>query len=116
MNIEEYREFCLDLPHATESTPFDETTLVMKVGGKMFAYADIVNFNMINVKCDPEVAIELRELYPEVIPGFHCNKKHWNSIITTGSLADEDIKSWIKDSYNLVIAKLPKAVREALAQ
>ncbi len=116
MDIIEYRAFCLSLPGAEESTPFDETTLVMKVGGKMFSFADMENFFRFNVKCDPEQAIELRERYPEVEPGYHCNKKHWNTLRTDGNLSDEFLRNQILASYRLVVASLPKTTREQLEQ
>lgn len=112
MDVIEFREFCLSLPLAEESTPFDETTLVYKIGGKMFAYADMVEFTGISMKCEPNKAIELREQYPDqVIPGYHSNKKHWNTVLTHGDIPDRLIKEWIKDSYLLVVEKLPKLRR-----
>lgn len=82
--------------------------------GKIFSICDIAEFDSINVKCDPVKAIELRESHPEVVPGYHMNKKHWNTIDMTTNLSDELIKEWVKDSYNLVVAKLPKKDREQL--
>jgi predicted DNA-binding protein (MmcQ/YjbR family) len=114
MNIEEFRDYCLSFKHVEEKLPFDESTLVFYVKGKMFCLADIDTFDYINVKCDPEKAIMLREQYDEVIPGYHMNKKHWNSIQTTGKLSDKLIKEWINDSYYLVVAGLPKKLREGL--
>lgn len=114
MDVIEFRTYCLSLPHAEESTPFDETTLVYKVGGKMFAYADMVDFRQINVKCDPDEAIELRERYPEVVPGYHASKKHWNSLLTHGRLTDVFIREQIYTSYKLVIAGLPKVRQKEL--
>lgn len=86
MDVLEFRDYCLSLPMTEESTPFDETTLVYKIGGRMYAYADMVDFTRIAVKCDPDEAIALRERYPEVEPAFHMNKRHWNGIRTTGDL------------------------------
>lgn len=80
MNIEELREYCISKKDVTESFPFDETTLVFKVRGKMFALTDLEGELSINLKCDPDLAIELREKYPAVQPGYHMNKKHWNTI------------------------------------
>lgn len=115
MHIEEYRSFCLSFPGATEDLPFDENTLCFKVMGKIFSICDIDEFESINLKCDPVKAIELREIYPGlVIPGYHMNKKHWNTVSMQDSLPDERIKEWITDSYNLVVAKLPKREREVL--
>ena len=117
MNIELYRNFCLSFPGVTEEFPFDENTLVFKVIGKMFTACDVDKFESINVKCDPVKAIELRETYPGVvIPGYHMNKKHWNSIVMENNLPDEQIKEWIIDSYELVIAKLTKKDREKLGR
>ena len=107
MNIETFREFCLSLKGSTEEFPFDESTLVFKTGGKIFALTDIDLFDSINLKCDPETAIELRERYPSVLPGYHMNKKHWNTIMMDDSIPDPLILKWIKDSYNLVASGLP---------
>lgn len=114
MNIEMLREYCLSLKGVTEKFPFDATTLVFYVMGKMFCLADIDAFDSINVKCDPEHAIELRERYPAIIPGYHMNKKHWNSLVMDGSLPVPLIENWVKDSYDLVVASLPRKLREEL--
>ncbi|TVP99931.1 MAG: MmcQ/YjbR family DNA-binding protein [Balneolaceae bacterium] len=115
MNIETYRNFCLSFPGATEDLPFDENTLCFKVMGKIFTICDIEEFESINLKCDPVKAIELREEYPGiVIPGYHMNKKHWNTVSMQHNLPDELIKEWIRDSYILVISKLPKKDRDKL--
>jgi predicted DNA-binding protein (MmcQ/YjbR family) len=98
----------------TEEFPFDNNTLVYKVLGKMFALADVDQFDSINLKCEPERAIELREEYPGVMPGYHMNKKHWNTILMDGSINDTLIKSWIDHSYNLVVSSLPKRQKIAL--
>ena len=109
MNIEQLHEYALSLPDVTESFPFDETTLVMKAGGKMFLLvsldADPLQFN---VKCDPERAIELREEYPCVLPGYHMNKKHWNTIVVDGTLTNKQLKEMVLDSHNLVLKKKKK--------
>ena len=114
MNIEEYRDFCLSFAGTTEDMPFDDNVLVFKVLGKMFALTDINQFESINVKCDPEKAVELREKYTCVIPGYHMNKKHWNTIIMDGEMPDHEVQEWITHSYDLVVAKLPKKAREEL--
>ncbi len=114
MNIEEFREYCLGKSFVSESFPFDATTLVFKVAGKMFALTDLEEDFKINIKCDPELAIELREKYPCVVPGFHMNKKHWNTIIVDGSVKSEEIKEWIDHSYDLVVKGLPKKDREKI--
>ena len=111
MNIEEYREYCLSFSCTSEGFPFDEKTLVFKVMGKMFALADVNTFDMINLKCDPEKAVELRERYTCVQPGYHMNKKHWNSIYLDGSVSDDLIKQWIKHSYDLIVLSLPKKIQ-----
>ncbi len=103
MDILEIREYCLSFPGATETTPFDETTLVYKIGGKMFLLTDMENGQWINVKCDPDRAIELRERYEEVTPGWHMNKRHWNTIRIDGDLPAQLIREWIRDSYDLVV-------------
>ncbi len=115
MNIESYHKYCISFPGVTEEFPFDENTLVFKVMGKMFALCDVDDFESINLKCDPVKAIELREMYPGLIePGYHMNKKHWNTVSMQGNLPDDLIKEWIKDSYDLVVAKLPKRDRKKL--
>lgn len=111
MHIEAFREFCLSLAGATEEFPFDEQTLVFKVGGKIFALADVDYFDSVNVKCDPETAVELREKYNDVKPGYHMNKKHWNTIVVNGDVPDAEILRWVRHSYELVLASLPKKVR-----
>lgn len=115
MNIESFHDYCLSFSGIAEEFPFDETTLVFKVMGKMFAFCDVDEFESINLKCDPVKAVELREEYPGLVePGYHMNKKHWNTISMQGNLQDDLIKKWIKDSYDLVVAKLPKHDREKL--
>ena len=114
MNIEEFRAYCLLKKGVTESFPFDDTTLVMKVLNKMFALANLDGDLSINLKCVPEKALELREQYPAVLPGYHMNKKHWNTVMIDNSIPDALIKEWIDDSYNLVLSKLPKKEREKL--
>jgi predicted DNA-binding protein (MmcQ/YjbR family) len=101
MNIEELREFCLSLPGTTEHFPFDESTLVFKVNGRMFALTDLVDPLAVAVKCDPELALELRERYPAVKPGYHMNKKHWNTVSIDGTIPDRLIREWIETSYSL---------------
>jgi predicted DNA-binding protein (MmcQ/YjbR family) len=108
MNIEEYRDFCLSLKGCTESTPFGPDVLVFKVGGKMFSLCDLKDFKRINLKSEPEKAIELREQYPEITPGYHMNKQHWNSVDPSGKLKNELIYRLTKDSYNLIVSSLPK--------
>ena len=114
MNIEEFREYCLAKPGVTEELPFGPDTLVFKVGGKVFALTDINLFNSINLKCDPVKAIELREQFEEVQPGYHMDKKHWNTVSTKGSLPDLVLKEWIDQSYYLVYAKLSRSQKLAI--
>lgn len=116
MNIEEFRDFCLSLKGTTEDFPFDEQALVFKVMGKMFALTHVDTFESVNLKCDPEKALELREQYPEVLPGYHMSKKHWNTVLTHGEIPDPLLKQWTRDSYDLVVAGLPKKLRNQLNQ
>lgn len=112
MNVfDEVRSFCLSLNYVTESFPFDESTLVFKVGGKMFALIDIEDANSINLKCDPEKAIDLRERFHYVLPGYHMNKNHWNTVLFDTSLSSSFLQEMIIHSYQLVWDKLPKKVR-----
>lgn len=114
MNIEEYREFCLGLKGTTEHFPFDEQTLVFKVMGKMYALADVDAFESINVKCDPDRALELREQYPGVKPGYHMSKKHWNTVMVNAGIPDTLLMQWTRDSYDLVVAGLTRKARQEL--
>ena len=116
MDLESFQNFCLSLKGVTEEMPFGDNTLVYKVAGKMFALTGIEMFNSINLKCDPEEAIELRERYQAVQPGYHMNKQHWNTILTDHSIPDKLLFEWTKNSYDLVVAKLPKKLREAYLQ
>ncbi|MDL5049512.1 MmcQ/YjbR family DNA-binding protein [Oscillatoria amoena NRMC-F 0135] len=114
MDIEQYREYCIAKPGVTEEFPFDENTLVFKVMGKMFALCDVQAFESINLKCEPEKAVELREQYDGVTAGYHMSKKHWNTVVMDGSINDKLIRGWIDDSYNLVVAGLPKKIQAEL--
>ncbi|MGD8426871.1 MAG: MmcQ/YjbR family DNA-binding protein [Balneolaceae bacterium] len=114
MNIEDFREFCLSFKGVSESFPFDDNTLAFKVMDKIFALTDVEKFDGINLKCDPVKAAMLRDLYEEVQPGRHMNKKHWNTIDPKGKLDDELIKEWIKDSYNLVVDGLSRKKQKKL--
>lgn len=116
MNIEEFREYCLQKPGVEESFPFDNSTLVFKVMGKMFALTGLDRDFAVNLKCDPEKAIELRTKYPCVQPGYHMNKKHWNTVNVDGSVDDPTIYGWIDHSYDLIVESLPKLKREVLGQ
>ena len=114
MDIESFREYALSLPEAEEDTPFDETTLVFKIRGRIFALTDIDFFEYINMKCDPDLAIELRDKYMCVKPGYHMNKKHWNSILLTDEVPDSKIYEWLRHSYLQTASKLKKNDREAI--
>ena len=111
MDIEEFRNYCLSKPLVNESLPFDEKTLVFKVGGKMFALTNLDSFESINLKCDPERAVELREKYNDVRPGYHMNKTHWNTVSVNQQLTDGFIISLIDHSYDLVYKSLPKSIK-----
>lgn len=109
MDIEVLRDYCLAKKDATEGFPFGETTLVFKVRGKMFLLVSLDNPQLqFNVKCDPELAIEWREQYSAVQPGYHMNKKMWNTVIVDGSIPNKILKEMIDDSYVLVVKSLPK--------
>ena len=115
MNIEEYRNYCLAKPGVTEEFPFDEETLVFKVVGKMFALTDVDDFISVNLKCDPERAAELRETHSGIFPGYHTNKKHWNTVMTDGSVEDKLLIDLIDHSYELVVAGLTQKDQEFLS-
>ena len=115
MNVEELREYCMSLKGTTESFPFDDTTLVLKVQGKMFALIPLSTAETsISLKCDPELAISLREEYDAVVPAYHFNKKHWNTVFIDNRLTKKLVCDWIVHSYNLVVAGLPVKLREEL--
>jgi predicted DNA-binding protein (MmcQ/YjbR family) len=115
MNIEEFYAYCLQKKGVSEHFPFDEQTLVFKVGTKIFALTDVTSFRSINLKCNPEKAIELREEYAAVQPGYHMNKKHWNTILLFSDLDDQLLKELIDHSYSLVLNSLPKKTRDEIA-
>ena len=114
MNIEEIRDYCLAKPGVTEDMPFGEDTLVFRVGEKLFLLTSLSQGDRFNVKCDPEHAIELREQHNEVQPGYHMNKKHWNTVYTNGTLSRRQICDMIDHSYDLVLKSLPKNIREQI--
>ncbi len=122
MSIEEIRNYCLSLPYVVETMPFDDTTLVYKVGGKWFAVTDLMENSKVVVKCDPDIAIELRDRHEEITEAWHFNKRHWNAISLRGDLAESFIYEQVYNSYMLVINKnvTPRALRieilEAVAQ
>jgi predicted DNA-binding protein (MmcQ/YjbR family) len=106
----------LSLKGAEEKIPFDDKTLVFSVRGKMFCATYITTFEFLNLKYDPEEAITLREKYSDVTPGYYMNKKLWNSVKTTGKITDKQMKEWITNSYNLVVAGLPKKTQKELTE
>lgn len=114
MNIEEYREYCISKPGVTEGFPFDDKVLVFKVMNKMFALTDVDEFKSINLKCDPDYAIELREKYEGIHAGYHMSKKHWNTCMNESDVSDKVMKQLIDDSYSLVVSKLTKKIKEEL--
>ena len=114
MDLETVRENCLNKKGVTESLPFDEDTPVYKVMGKIFLIANINPPVSINIKCDPEKAVELREKYPAVTPGYHMNKLHWNTVVLDNSIPDKFILEWIDDSYSLAANGLTKKEKEKL--
>jgi predicted DNA-binding protein (MmcQ/YjbR family) len=115
MNIESFREYCLSKPAATEGMPFGPDNIVFKVEGKMFALAALDEVPpAVNLKCDPDLALELRDRYEQVTPGYHMNKKHWNTVVLDGVIPQAEIKKMIDHSYELVVQSLPKAKREKL--
>ena len=112
MNIEELREFVLSLNEVEESFPFGEDTLVFKTRNKIFLLVSLSSVPLqFNVKCDPEKAVELREQYSSVLPGYHMNKKHWNTVIIDGSISRNILQAFIKDSYELVSGKNKRTKR-----
>lgn len=114
MNIEDLRNYCISKKGVTESFPFDEVTLVFKVMNKMYALTNLDGDLTINLKCDPERAILLREQYSVVIPGYHMNKKHWNTVVIDGTINNNLLREWIDHSYNLVVDSLTRKQKEEL--
>jgi predicted DNA-binding protein (MmcQ/YjbR family) len=112
MNVEQVRQICIERKGVTEGFPFDDVTLVLKVGGKIFALINLDKIPSVNLKCDPERAIDLRESYDAIIPGYHMNKQHWNTVMLEGNLPDSLVAKLIDHSYELVFASLPKKVQE----
>ena len=115
MDAETLREYCLSKKFVTEGFPFGEDTLVFKVAGKIFLLVSLnANPLQFNAKCDPEKAIEWREEYNSIQPGYHMNKKHWNTVTIDGSVSTALLKKLIDDSYNLVVQSLPKKIKDSL--
>lgn len=116
MDIEKIREYCLTKKGVTEGFPFDEETLVFKVMGKMYALLNLGEPSILNLKCDPEKAIELREEYSHIRPGYHMNKEHWNTFDLEGNFKFSFLEEWIDHSYELILSKLPQKVKEELTK
>ena len=112
MDLAQFREYCLSKPRATEATPFGPDVLVFKVVGKMFALAALDEMpTTVNLKCDPDWALDLRDRYEQVRPGYHMNKKHWNTVEIDTGIPDTDLRRMIDHSYELVVKSLPKSAR-----
>ena len=115
MNVETLREYCLSKKAVTEDFPFGETTLVFRVMEKIFLLVALdASPLQFNAKCNPEKAVELREEYDAIKPGYHMNKKHWNTIVIDGTIPNALIKEMIDDSYDLIVQSLPKKLRNEL--
>ncbi|MFB9728841.1 MmcQ/YjbR family DNA-binding protein [Haloechinothrix salitolerans] len=112
MDADELKALCLSFPGAREEFPFDERHSVFKVGGKLFAISALDGDPLsVSLKCDPPLAEQLRVTYPSIVPGYHLNKRHWNTVTLDGSVPDQLVRDMIEDSYDLVVASLPKAKR-----
>ena len=111
MNVESLREYCLSLPFATEYFPFDETTLVFRVVGKIFAMLDLERPDVVSLKCNPDYALQLREEHPEISGAWHMNKKYWNQVNLSGHLEDEFVQGLVRHSYAEVVKKLTRKER-----
>lgn len=114
MNLEDFRTYCLNLKGTSEGFPFDKNTLVFKVMNKMFALTDVEQFESVNLKCDPERAVELREEYAGILPGYHMSKKHWNTVKVYEDVDAALLYELVDHSYKLVVASLPKKIRDEL--
>lgn len=114
MDIVSFREYCLSKPNVTESLPFDENTLVFKLNGKIFSLIDIDPGESCNLKCDPDRVVALRTRYESIKPGYHMNKKHWNTISLKGDIDDAILKELIDHSYQLVFEKFSKKIQKEL--
>ncbi len=116
MNIEELRDFCISKPAVSEGFPFDESTLVFKVGGKIFLLTDLVDAFSINIKNTPEKVLELKTQYTSVLPGYHMNKTHWITVKIDGSVSDELLKQWIDESYNIILSSFGRKEKLLFAE
>lgn len=117
MDLEQFREYCLGKSHITEGTPFGPDVLVFKVGGKIFALAALDEVpTRVNLKCDPDLALELRDRYEQVIPGYHMNKKHWNTVEIESGIPDGELRKMIDHSYDLVVKTSVRSMAKAAAR
>src|SRR2546425_4986802 len=117
MELSDFREYCLSKPGAVEETPFGPDTLVFKVGGKIFALAALDEVpTTVNLKCEPDLALDLRDRYQQVTPGYHMNKKHWNTVEIETGIPDAEVRKMVDDSYNLVVRTLPKSTAKVAAR
>jgi predicted DNA-binding protein (MmcQ/YjbR family) len=117
MDLAQFREYCLSKPCASETTPFGPDVLVFKVSGKMFALAALDEVSTtVNLKCDPDLALELRDRYEQVTPGYHMNKKHWNTVEIEGGIPDPELLKMINHSYDLVTKALQKTRAKVAAR
>ncbi len=114
MTFDAYQQFCLALPGTSSDYPFDERTLVFRVADKIFALTNFPDFESINLKCEPEAALELRARYSSVQPGYHMNKRHWNTVLVHGELTDAELQYWTRHAYEQVLGRLPRRLRDPL--
>jgi predicted DNA-binding protein (MmcQ/YjbR family) len=115
MDLDEALARCLALPGAAETYPFGDEVAVIKVAGRMFALLPLdATAASVSLKCDPDLATALRARYPAVTPGYHLNKRHWNTVMLDGTVPDDEVQEWIEHSYDLVVAKLPRHRRDTL--
>ncbi len=117
MDLAQFREYCLNKPGAAEGTPFGSDVLVFKVGGKMFALAALDDLpTTVNLKCDPDLALDFRDRYEQVTPGYHMNKKHWNTVEIDSGIPDAELRKMIDHSYELVAKSLPTPMAKVAAR
>ncbi len=117
MDLAQFREYCLGKPRASEGTPFGPDVLVFKVAGKMFALAALDEVPATaNLKCDPDLALDLRDRYEQVTPGYHMNKKHWNTVEIETGIPESELRKMIDHSYDLVVKSLPKSKAKIAAR
>lgn len=114
MTLEEFRTHCAAFPGFSEDLPFGPEVLAFRVGGRIFALMDVDAFESVNLKCDPERAVDLREQHAGITPGYHMNKRHWNTVRTDGSVPHRLLLELARHSYELVRASLPRKVRDTL--